>query len=165
MKKKAFLIVNILCLALFFSFANAQEYTISDYDFTWRVTKAGDSSIAVQKNSSGVFIILRGSGAGLGRLSMTPSQAKAVGAVLKTTEEYYSKQKKNAVGKSEDEVSAGDYRVYFSSSARGKSFQVSVKKSGALAAVLMNKDQALKMAKYLGDAEKMAALVNDRIKP
>jgi hypothetical protein len=29
----------------------------------------------------------------------------------------------------------------------------------------MNKDQALKMGKYLGDAEKMAALVNDRVRP
>ncbi len=165
MNNKVFLIVNMLCLALFFSFANAQEYTISDNDFTWRVAKVGDASIALQKNPSGVLIILRGPGAGLGRLSMTPSQAKAVGAVLKTTEEYYSKQKKNAVGKSEDEVSAGDYRVYFSSSARGKSFQVGVKKSDAAATVQMNKDQALMMGKYLGDAEKMAALVNDRVRP
>jgi hypothetical protein len=96
---------------------------------------------------------------------MTPSQAKAVGAVLMATEEYYNKQKKNPVGKSEDMASAGDYRVYFSSSARGKSFQVGVKKSDAAATVLMNKDQALKMGKYLGDAEKMTALVNDHIKP
>jgi hypothetical protein len=29
----------------------------------------------------------------------------------------------------------------------------------------MNKDQALKMGKYLGDAEKMAALVDERIRP
>jgi len=61
-------------------------------------------------------------------------------------------------------VSAGDHRVYFSSS-RGKKFQVSVRKSAAGAAVLMKKDQALNMGKYLRDAEKMATLVNDRIRP
>jgi hypothetical protein len=165
MNKKTFLIVNMLCLALFLSFANAQEYTIRDYDFTWRVAKVGDVRMDLQKNPKGVSIVLRGPGAGLGRLSMTPSQAKAVGAVLETTEEYYNKQKKNPVGKSEDMASARDYRVYFSSTARGKSFQVGVKKSDAAATVLMNKDQALKMGKYLGDAEKMAALVNDRVRP
>jgi hypothetical protein len=61
-------------------------------------------------------------------------------------------------------VSAGDHRVYFSSS-RGKKFQVSVRKSAAGAAVLMDKDQALKMGKYLGDAENLAVLVNERIRP
>jgi hypothetical protein len=165
MYKKIFLVLSVVGLAISFGTANALEYTISDYDFTWHVAKAGDVRVAVQKNPSGILIILRGPGAGLGRVSMTPSQAKAVGAVLKTTEEYYNKQKKNPVGKSEDMVSAGDYRVYFSSSARGKSFQVGVKKSDAAATVLMNKDQALKMGKYLGDAEKMTALVNDHIKP
>ncbi len=165
MYKKIFLVLSVVGLSIFFGTANAQEYTINDYDFTWRVVKVGDVSMAVQKNPSGVLIILRGPGGGLGRLSMTPFQAKAVGAVLKTTEEYYNKQKKSPVGKSEDMASAGDYRVYFSSSARGKSFQVGVKKSDAAATVQMNKDQALKMGKYLGDAEKMAALVNDRIKP
>jgi hypothetical protein len=165
MYKKIFLVLIVVGLAISFGTANAQDYTISDYDFTWRVAKAGDVRVAVQKNPSGILIILRGPGAGLGRVSMTPSQAKAVGAVLKTTEEYYNKQKKNPVGRSEDMVSAGDYRVYFSSSARGKSFQVGVKTSDAAATVLMNKDQALKMGKYLGDAEKMTALVNDHIKP
>ena len=42
MNKKVFLIVNMFCLALFFSFANAQEYTIGNYDFTWRAAKVGD---------------------------------------------------------------------------------------------------------------------------
>lgn len=43
--------------------------------------------------------------------------------------------------------------------------EVSVRKSAVGAAVLMSKDQALKMGKYLGDAEKLAALVNDRVRP
>ncbi len=164
MNKKAFLIVNMLCLALFFSFANAQEYTIGDYDFTWRVAKVGDVRMDIQKNPKGVSIVLASPGGGLARLTMTPLQAKAVGDVLKNTGMYYDEQMKRQDPNMEKMVSAGDHRVYFSSS-RGKKFQVSVRKSTAGAAVLMDKDQALKMAKYLGDAEKLATLVNERIRP
>ena len=164
MNKKVFLIVSMICLALIFSFANAQEYTIGDYDFTWRAAKAGNVRMDVQKNPKGVSIILRGPGGGLARLNMTPSQAKVVGDVLKSTGAYYDEQMKKKDPNVDQMVTAGDHRVYFSSS-RGKKFQVSVRKSAAGAAVLMNKDQALKMGKYLGDAEKMAALVNERIRP
>ena len=164
MKKKIFLIVNMLCLALFFSFANAQEYTIGDYDFIWRVAKVGDVKMDLQKNPKGVYIVLASPGGGLARLTMTPLQAKAVGDVLKNTGMYYDEQMKKQDPNMEKMVSAGDHRVYFSSS-RGKKFQVSVRKSTAGAAVLMNKDQALKMGKYLGDGEKLAALVNDRVRP
>ena len=164
MNKKVFLIVSILCLALFFSFANAQEYTIGDYDFTWRVAKVSDVRMDFQKNSKGISIVLAGPGGGLARLTMTPSQAKVVGDALKNTGAYYDKQMKRKDPNVDEMVSAGDHRVYFSSS-RGKNFQVAVRKSDVGAAVLMNKDQALKMGKYLGDAEKMAVLVNERIRP
>jgi hypothetical protein len=164
MKKKAFLIVNMLCLVLFFSFANAQEYTIGDYDFTWRVAKVGDVRMDLQKNPNGVSIVLAGPGGGFARLTMTPLQAKTVGDVLKNTGMYYDEQMKEQDPNMEKMVSAGDHRVYFSSS-RGKKFQVGVRKSAVGAEVLMDKDQALKMGKYLGDAEKMAALVDERIRP
>ena len=85
MKKKAFLIVNVICAALLlFTFANAQEYTIGDYDFTWRAAKVGDVRMDVQKNPKGVSIVLSSPGGGLARLTMTPLQAKVVGDVLKT---------------------------------------------------------------------------------
>ena len=164
MNKKVFLIVNMLCLALFFSFANAQEYTIGDYDFTWRAAKIGDVKMDLQKNPKGVSIVLSSPGGGLARLNMTPLQAVAVGQALEKTGGYYDEQMKKQDPNMEEMVSAGDHRVYFSSS-RGKKFQVSVRKSTAGAAVLMDKDQALKMEKYLGDAEKMATLVNERIRP
>jgi len=44
-------------------------------------------------------------------------------------------------------------------------FHVRVRKSAVGAAVLLDKDQALKMGKYLKDAQKMATLLNERIKP
>ena len=96
---------------------------------------------------------------------MTPSQAMEVGDVLGKIDEYYNKQKKGPVIKTEDMVSAGDYKVYFSSS-QGRNFQVRVTSSKAFsAAVIMSKKEGLKMGKYLRDAGKMAALVNDHVKP
>ena len=164
MNKKIFLILNMLCLVLFFNFANAQEYAIGDYDFTWRVAKVGDVRMDVQKNQKGVSIVLAGPGGGLARLSMTPIQAMAIGDALKKTGEYYDEQMKKQDPNMEKIISAGDHTVSFSSS-RGKKFQVSVRKSTVGPAVLMDKDQALKMVKYLMDAEKMAALVDKRIRP
>ena len=164
MKKKVFVIVTVLCLALVFSFASAKEYTIGNYDFTWRAAKIGDVKMDLQKNPKGVSIVLSGPGGGLARLTMTPLQAKAVGDVLKNTGMYYDEQMKKQDPNMEKMVSAGDHKVYFSSS-RGKKFQVSVRKSTAGAAVLMGKDQALKMGKYLRDSEKLAALVDERIRP
>ena len=164
MKKKVFLIVNMLCLSLFFSFANAQDYTIGDYDFTWRAAKVGDVKMDVQKSLKGVSIVLSSPGGGLARLNMTPLQAVAVGQALEKTGGYYDEQMKKQDPNMEEMVSAGDHKIYFSSS-RGKKFQVSVRKSTAGAAVLMDKGQALEMGKYLRDAEKMATLVNDRIRP
>ena len=164
MNKKIFLVVNMLCLSLFFSFANAQDYTIGDYDFTWRAAKVGDVRMDVQKNPKGVSIVLAGPGGGLARLTMTPLQAVAVGQALEKTMVFYDEQMKKQDPNMEEMVSAGDHKVYFSSS-RGKKFQISVRKSTAGAAVLLDKDQALKMGKYLRGAEKLATLVNDRIRP
>ena len=164
MNKKVFLIVSMLCLSLFFSFANAQDYTIGDYDFTWRAAKVGDVGMDVQKTPKGLSIVLADPGGELARLNMTPLQAMAVGQALEKTGEYYDEQMKKQDPNMEEMVAAGDHKIYFSSS-RGRKFQVSVRKSTAGAAVLMDKDQALKMGKYLRDAEKMATLVNDRIRP
>ena len=83
---------------------------------------------------------------------------------LEKTMVFYDEQMKKQDPNMEEMVSAGDHKVYFSSS-RGKKFQISVRKSTAGAAVLLGKDQSLKMGKYLRDAEKMATLVNDRIRP
>ena len=64
----------------------------------------------------------------------------------------------------ENKVSAGDHTITFSSS-RGRNFEVSVRKSVVGALVAMDMEQALKMATYLKDSEKLVRLVNERIKP
>jgi len=165
MFKKVSLIVSVLCLAVFLSFANAQEYTIGDYSFTWHAAKAGEVRMDIQKDPGGVSVVLSSPGGKIARLTMAPSQAMAVGDVLGKIDEYYNKQKKGPVTKVEDMVPVGDFKVYFSSS-QGRNFQVRVTTSKVFsAAVIMSKKDGLKMGKYLRDAGKMAALVNDHVKP
>ena len=164
MKRKCFLTVAVLCLAIFLGLANAYEYTISDYDFTWHVAKAGAIALDVQKDPKGVSIVLTAPGGRLARLAMTPSQAVAVADVLKKTREFYDNQMKKKDPNMENQVSAGDHTITFSSS-RGRNFEVSVRKSVVGALVAMDMEQALKMATYLKDSEKLVRLVNERIKP
>ena len=166
MYKKVSLIVCVLCLAMFLSFANAQEYTIGDYDFTWRVAKVGDVKIEIKKTApGGVWMNLISPGGKLARLSIPPSQTKAIGEVLSKTEEYYNSQKKSGDMKAKDVVPVGDYKVTFSSS-KSRVFQVSLAASKVFgSAVLMGKDQALKVGEYMINAEKMVALVNERVTP
>ncbi|NQU13112.1 MAG: hypothetical protein HQ561_03145 [Desulfobacteraceae bacterium] len=166
MYKKVSLIVSVLCLAMFLSFANAQEYTIGDYDFTWRVAKVGDVRIEIKKTApGGVWVNLISPGGKLARLSIPPSKTKAIGEVLSKTDEYYNSQKKSGEMNAKDVVPVGDYKVTFSSS-KSRAFQVSLATSKVFgSAVLMGKDQALKVGEYLINAEKMVALVNERVTP
>ena len=164
MKRKYFLMVTALCLAIFLGLANAQEYRISDYDFVWHVARAGDIAVDVQENPKGVSIVLAGAGGGLARLAMTPLQAVAVADVLKKTREFYDVQMKKKDPNMANKVSAGDHTVPFSSS-RGRNFKVNVRKSVVGALVAMDMDQALKMVTTMKDSEKLVRLVNERIKP
>ena len=165
MYRKLFLVACIFCLAGFSSFAGAKDFVIKDYGFTWVVARTGDVSMQIQKKPGNISVILSSLGGKIATLSMTPSEAKAIGQVLEKTEEYYDKQKKSDDRKSEDVVHEGQFRVYFSST-QGKNFQVSIRSSKFFsAAVLLTKDEALEMGKNLRDAEDMAAFVNRRIKP
>jgi len=163
--RKLFLVACVLCLAGFSSVADAKGFVIKDYGFTWVVARTGDVSMQIQKKPGSTSVILSSLGGKIATLSMTPSEAKAIGGVLEKTEEYYDKQKKSDDRKSEDVVHEGQFRVYFSST-QGKNFQVSIRSSKFFsAAVLLTKYEALEMGKNLRDAEDMAAFVNRRIKP
>ena len=164
MKKAVFITANLLCLLLMLNFANAGSYTIKDYVFVWHVAKEGNTRVDVQKSPEGVFMVLSGPGGRLSRLNIVPAQAVAIAAVLDETDVHYDDQMKKQHPNISKTVSAGDYTVTFSSS-RGKNFRVGVRRSAAGALVSMDKNQALKIAAYLKDSEKMVQLVNERIKP
>jgi hypothetical protein len=164
MKKAVFITTTLFCMVLMSNVANAGSYTIDDYFFVWHVAKEGSAKVDVQKSPEGVFMVLSGPGGRLARLDIVPAQAEAISEVLNETGAHYDEQMKKQHPNMSKAVSAGDYTVTFSSS-RGKNFQVDVRKSAAGALVSMNKEQALKIAPYLKDSQKLAQIVNERIKP
>lgn len=164
MKKAVFITTSLLCMLLMSNFANAGSYTIDDYVFVWHVAKEGSAKVDVQKSPEGVFMVLSGPGGRLARLNIVPAQAEAIAKVLNETGAHYDNQMKKQDPNMSKSVSAGDYTVTFSSS-RGRNFQVGVRKSAAGALVSMKKEQALKIAGYLKDSQKLAQLVNERINP
>lgn len=164
MKKAVFITTSLLCMLLMSNFANAGSYTIDDYVFVWHVAKEGSAKVDVQKSPEGVFMVLSGPGGRLARLNIAPAQAEAIAKVLDETDVHYDEQMTKQHPNMSQTVSAGDYTVTFSSS-RGKNFRVEIRKSAAGALVTMNKDQALKIATYLKDSQKLAQLVNERVNP
>ncbi|MBU0733367.1 MAG: hypothetical protein ABIE47_15430 [Pseudomonadota bacterium] len=164
MSKKAMVIVCMLCSGLFLPLAAAEDFVIKDYVFTWYVAEVEEAKIEIHKSPKGVAVILKSLGGPLASLSIPPSQATAIGEVLKKTEEYYNEQKKSEDLKSSKAVPAGNYRVTFSSK-QGSSFVVSVAESKVLgAAVLLSKDAAIKVEKYLLKAEAMAAFADKQVR-
>ena len=88
-----------------------------------------------------------------------------IGEVLAKTGDYYNRQQKSEDRESEDAVRSGEYRLT-SSSSQGDNFEVKIDKPAAFsAAVLLAKDEALMIGESLRNAEKMAEIVNARIKP
>ena len=165
MRKKMFLILSVICLSGFVSLSNAADFVIKDYTFTWRVAETGHVKMAIQKQRGGIDVILRSMGGRLATLFLLPSQAKAIGEVLTKAEYYYSKHKKSKDLESKDTVPVGEYQVTFSSS-QGEDFEIRVNKPKIFsAAVLLTKEEALRICEYLKKAEEMAAFVDKRIEP
>ena len=165
MTKKVIMIACMLCLGTFLPLAHAEDFAIKHYIFTWYIADAGDATIEIQKSPTGLAVILKSIGGPLATLSIPPSQAKAIGEALKKTEDYYKEQKKSDDLKSSKIVPVGNYRITFSSK-QGSSFVAEIAESKAIgAAVLLSKEAALKIGKYLRKAEAMAAFADKQIRP
>jgi hypothetical protein len=165
MKRTFGLLVAISCLMAFSGTALPADFKIKDYVFTWTVFRAPNLEMNIEKKPEGVMAVLAGPGGGLGRISATPKEAKAIGEVLKKTKEYYDKQMSKQEMNANDLVEVGNFKVSFTSS-RGKNFGVSVSTSKTFsAAANMSKEDALAVAPYLCQAPEMAALVKKRINP
>ena len=165
MSKKIIMIFCLFFVGLLSPSANAENFVINDYLFTWHITKAGDVTMDIQKSPKGIAVVLKSLGGPLATLDIPPSQAKEIGKVLKKTDDYYNEQKKSDDLKSSKTVPVGDYRITFSSK-QGSSFVARIAESKAFgAAVLLGKDPAKKIGDYLIKAPKMAAFVDRRIKP
>jgi hypothetical protein len=165
MTKKVIMIACMLCLGAFLPLAHAEDFVIKDYIFTWYIGDAGNATIEIQKSPKGLAVILKSLGGPLATLSIPPSQANMIGEALKKTEDYYEEQKKSDDLKSSKIVPAGNYKITFSSK-QGSSFVAEISESKAFgAAVLLSKEAALKIGRYLRKAEAMTAFVDKRIRP
>ena len=110
-------------------------------------------------------MILKSLGGPLTTLSIPPSQTKMIGEALKKTEDYYNEQKESDDWKSSETVAVGNYKITFSSK-QGSSFVAEIAESKTFgSAVLLSKEAALKIGKYLREAEAMAAFADKRIRP
>lgn len=165
--KKMLLMFIISCFTMSFSLSNAEDYVINDYTFTWHVIQVGKVKLKIQKEEDRLTVVIGSFGGKLATLYLQPSHAKAIGEVLLKSEEYYQKHLKSEERDQKDSVQVGKYLVVFSSLTKGKDFEVRVRESKTFTftSVLFSKDEAIKMAGHLMDAEKMAALVEKRIRP
>lgn len=152
-------------LAVFGGSANAEKLEISDYLFVWHAVKVGDVKMDIEKGPEGLSIIMHSPGGPLAKVSATPDQIIAIAKVLQKSNDYYNKQMQKQDYKAEDMVPVmDDFKVYFTSS-RGKDFQVSLRSAAAFsAAVLMTRDEALKMAEEMLKVKEMVALVNQHVR-
>ena len=159
------MVACMLCLGAFLPLADAEDLVIKDYIFTWYVADAGNATIEIQKSPAGLAVILKSIGGPLATLSIPPSQTKAIGVGLYQAGDYYNEQKKSEDLKSSNTVTVGNYKITFSSK-QGSSFVAEIAESKAFgSAVLLSKETALKIGKYLREAEAMAAFADTRIRP
>ena len=173
MSNKVFFITIALCFALIFPGHSAGEYVIKEYEFIWHVVTVGGVDIKIQKNPTRLGVLLSSRGGKIATLFLEPIQAITIGEVLLKAEDYhqqlvnsYNKQVKGFEKDVIETVPAGEHKVIFSLTAKGKTFEIKIMAPRIFsAAVLMQTDEAIKVGKYLLDAEKMAKQVNQRIRP
>lgn len=165
MYRKILLIAFAASLFMSLPLAAAKDLVIQDYTFTWRVAKVGAANIRVEKEKDRLEIILSAPGGKLATLHLQPSQATAIAEVLLKTEDYYNELKKEGQTETEIKVSAGNHEVVYSLPKR-KTFEVTIKQPKTFgAAIIVKKEEALEIGGYLKNSQKMADLVNSRIKP
>ena len=176
MFRKIVLIISVAYLFTILSGASAGDYVIKNYSFIWHVSKAGKVNLKIQKDPIGLKVLLSSPGGKLATLVLIPAQAKEIGAILLKAKDYYDthqkfyseqKQKKSISYNNEhyDKILIGNFQVIFHSSPKGKEFDINVSKSEMFSpAVLLTKEEALEIGKYLVDAEKLAAIVKQRVK-
>ena len=165
--KKVIIITCMVFLGMFASYVNAEEFAIKDYTFTWHVAKTivGGTTMEIQKAPDALVVIFGRTSLPLSALTISPVQANGVGELLKKTDEYYQAQKKSDDPSSSDTLFSNNCAVNFSSK-QGRDFKVRVKQNEVFGSVvLMEKDEAIEIAKYLRQAEQMASFADKRIRP
>ena len=165
MYKKFSFVVALVCLGAFLNSAAAQEFSIRDWVFTWYAAQVDDVRMDIEKTPAGTLVVLQSIGGPIATIHAAPDEAVEIGKVLKDTNIYYDKQMKRRDLDDQDVIVSGEHKIYFTSS-RGKNFQVSVRTTSMVSpAVMMTRNEALKIADSLLESKKMADWVDKRIHP
>jgi len=163
--KKAMVMALMFFVANLVVSVHAEEYGIKEYTFTWHVIKYGGTTMEIQKTPEALVVIFGQPTIPLCALTISPVQANAVGELLKKTDDYYRIQKESDDVSSSDTLFSHNCEVNFSSK-QGRDFKVRVKQNKVFGSVvLMTKDEAIEVGKYLRQAEQMASFVDKRIRP
>ena len=166
MNKKVLMFFLMINLAIVLPFAHGEDFVIEGYKFTWNVAKAGNIRVQLEKEIARILVILSGVGGRLGRISLHPNRAKALGEILADAGAYHEKFTKLEDGNPIENVPLGDYRVTFISDSRGRNFEVRISKKLFFGpTVVMNKDEAMKVSEILKKSEDMADFLDRHIRP
>lgn len=164
MTKRRVLFMLSLVLVTWVGAIHAEEMKIQDYKFTWYVGKVGAVAVEIEKTQLHLLVLLKSPGGRLASLRMRPAQTGAVAEVLLKTGEYKTRLMAMKEKDYKEVVPAGDYRVTFTKA--GRDFEVKIDEPKAFSpSVLLFADQAPKVGEYLMNAEKMAELVDRKIRP
>ena len=175
MYKQFFRVLAVVCLIIFCSLADAEEFEIKSYKFIGDLAGEGGVRLWVEKDSNDLNILLSSTGGALATVAIHPSKAKAVGNVLLQAEDYYDRhqhyylEKKNSSTPLYREeytqiVKTEGYEVVFQSASRGEDFSVKVgldKSFNPMA--LMTRQEAISVGKRLLKGEELAEFVNRHI--
>ena len=163
--KKVTLLACVVFVGMLVISVHAEEFIIKDYTFTWHVVKFGGTTMEIEKTPEALVVIFGRRSIPLCALTISPVQANAVGELLKKTEEYYQLQKKSDDPSSSDNLFSHNCAVNFSSK-QGREFKVRVKQNEVFGpVVLMERDEAIEIGKYLRQAEQMASFADKRVRP
>ncbi|MBW1801746.1 MAG: hypothetical protein JRJ85_13570 [Deltaproteobacteria bacterium] len=166
MNKKVLMLFLMINIATVLSFAHGADFVIKDYKFTWNVAKAGHIRVQLEKEIARILVVQSGVGGKLGRISLYPTRAKALGEILAGAGAYHEKFTKREDSNPFENVPFGDYRVTFVSDSRGRNFEVRISKKRIFGpTVVMSKDEAMKVSEILKKSEEMADFLDRHIRP
>ena len=165
--KKVMLLACVVFVGMLAMPVHAEEFVIKDYTFTWHGAKTmvGGTTMEIQKTPEALVVIFGRTSIPLCALTVSPVQANAVGELLKKTDGYYQMQRETDDPSSSDTLTSHNCVVNFSSK-QGRDFKVRVKQNEIFGSVvLMERDEAIEIGKYLRQAEQMASFADKRVRP
>ena len=91
MNKKVLIFFLMIYITTVLPLAQGADFVIKDYKFTWNVSEVGNIRIQLEKEIARILVVLSGVGGKLGRISLYPTRAEALGEILAGAGAYHEK--------------------------------------------------------------------------